>query len=57
MNELDRQVDVEALGRLLDPASPVSAVWAKTNMRDHSDLRWLALPQHAADTMLTAGKI
>lgn len=57
MTELDKQVDVEALERLLDPASPLSAVWAKTNMRDPSDLRWLALPQHAADTMLTAGKI
>lgn len=57
MTELDKQVDVEALEGLLDPASPVSAVWAKTNMRDPSDLRWLALPQHAADTMLTAGKI
>lgn len=57
MTELDKQVDVEALGRLLDPASPVAAVWAKTNMRDPSDLRWLALPQHAADTMLVAGKI
>ena len=57
MDDLDRQVDQASLEKLLDPSSPSSAVWAKTNMRDPSDLRWLALPQHAADTMLTAGKI
>lgn len=58
MKGYDRIMDqLDSLEKLLDPSSPSSVVWAKTNMRDPSDLRWLALPQHAADTMLTAGKI
>lgn len=57
MTDLDRQVNMDSLGKLLDSSTPLSAVWAKTNMRNPSDLKWLALPQHAADTMLTAGKI
>lgn len=57
MDYLDRQVDPASLEKLLDPSASLSAVWAKTDMRDPSDLRWLALPQHAADTMLVAGKI
>lgn len=57
MNYLTGKVDQDSLGKLLDSSTPLSAVWAKTNMRDPSDLKWLALPQHAADTMLTAGKI
>lgn len=45
------------LKTLLDPTQPMAKIWAKTNMRDPSDLSWLALPQHAADTMLTAGYV